>query len=59
MMSGLLSILPSAFWIIPIIFGMFVVLVWYALSRKEDVSALFLHGKTVFRLEAKGDRRKR
>jgi len=55
---GMLSNLPGALWIIPIIFAIFAGLVWYALFWKEDVSALFMHGKTVFRIEAKGRRKK-
>ena len=54
MVKSILFVLPSTFWIVPILFGIFALLVWYALSRKDHVSALFRHGKTVFRIEATG-----
>jgi cytochrome c-type biogenesis protein CcmH/NrfF len=57
--NALLSTLPAALWIVPIVFAIFAALVWYALSRKDEVNALFMHGKTVFRIEAKGRRQRR
>lgn len=57
-MNPLLSALPAALWIIPIIVVIFAALVWLALIRKDEVSAMFLHGKTMFRIEAKGRLRK-
>lgn len=51
------SIFSSAPWNIALYFAipilMFGGLVWYALRTKDYVHAMFSHGKTVFKLEAK------
>jgi hypothetical protein len=54
MTDAIISHLPAALWIIPVTAAIFAALIWYALSQKDHVSALFRHGKTMFRIEARG-----
>jgi hypothetical protein len=54
MMSAILSGVPVGLWIflvVALLVG--AVLVLYALYSKGDVKAVFSHGTTVFKLEAK------
>jgi cytochrome c-type biogenesis protein CcmH/NrfF len=53
-MKSILAALHWVLWIVPINAVMFGALVWLALLRKNEVDAMFLHGKTMFRIEAKG-----
>ncbi len=57
-MSTLLSVVPIAIWTVPLAIVIFGALIWYALLWKNHVSANFSHGKTKFRIEASGNRRK-
>jgi hypothetical protein len=54
MTSAIITLVPSGFWIF---LGLVVIvagaLVFYALRNKGDVKAVFSHGSTVFKLEAK------
>jgi cytochrome c-type biogenesis protein CcmH/NrfF len=58
-MISALNTLPVALWMVPITFFLVcAALIWYALFRKDQVVAFFQHGKTMFRIEARGQRRR-
>jgi hypothetical protein len=58
-MSAVLHVFPNALCTFVIVVAILAVLVWYALSRKDEVNAVFMHGKTMFRIEARGGRCRR
>jgi len=55
MIAAIVKVVPNGFWIF---LGFLVIvaamLVLYALYSKGDVIAMFSHGSTIFKLEAKG-----
>jgi hypothetical protein len=52
--NAILSALSHLIWVVPIVCVIFAWLIFSAIRRKERVSALFMHGKTVFMIDARG-----